>query len=120
MPWSLDVPAPVPPSWGDCSWDWIVKMQPVFSFLLGLPAIAGSGFLQLHILIDAGLSAIGFLNLSIGILAAFVSGYISIELLLRFIKKIWNHRFLFYTGWSWGHSFWLSGHKSLLFIPSTR
>ena len=67
-----------------------------FSFLLGLPAIAGSGFLQLHILIDAGLSAVGFFNLSTGILAAFVSGYLSIELLLRFIKKYGTIIFVFY------------------------
>lgn len=67
-----------------------------FSFLLGLPAIAGSGFLQLHILIDAGLSAIGFFNLTIGIVAAFVSGYLSIELLLRFIKKYGTIVFVLY------------------------
>ena len=67
-----------------------------FSFLLGIPAIAGSGFLQLHTLIESGLGAVGVINLSAGVLAAFVSGYLSIGLLLRIIKKYGTIVFVLY------------------------
>ena len=58
-----------------------------FSFLLGLPAIFGSGFYELKELIELRISTEVFLNLTIGITAAFVTGYISIEILLRFLRN---------------------------------
>ncbi|MBF0278602.1 MAG: undecaprenyl-diphosphate phosphatase [SAR324 cluster bacterium] len=58
-----------------------------FSFLLGLPAIAGSGLFELFSLFEDGLGQTGIIEILIGISAAFVSGYYSIELLLNFIKK---------------------------------
>ena len=58
-----------------------------FSFLLGLPAIFGSGLYELKELIEIGISIDGYLNLIVGILASFVVGYISIEFLLRFLRK---------------------------------
>jgi undecaprenyl-diphosphatase len=58
-----------------------------FSFLLGLPAIFGSGLYELKELIELGISSAGYLNLAVGISAAFVTGYLSIELLLRFLRN---------------------------------
>ena len=57
-----------------------------FSFLLGLPAIFGSGLYELKELMEIGISSEGYVNLGVGIFAAFVSGYISIEFLLRFLR----------------------------------
>lgn len=58
-----------------------------FSFLLGLPAIFGSGLYELKELIELGVSNDGYLNLAVGISAAFVTGYLSIEFLLRFLRN---------------------------------
>jgi undecaprenyl-diphosphatase len=58
-----------------------------FSFLLGLPAIFGSGLYELKELIELGISSTGYLNLAVGISASFVTGYLSIELLLRFLRN---------------------------------
>jgi undecaprenyl-diphosphatase len=58
-----------------------------FSFLLGLPAIFGSGLYELKELIELGISSDGYLNLVVGITAAFVTGYLSIALLLRFLRN---------------------------------
>ena len=58
-----------------------------FSFLLGLPAIFGSGLYELKELIEIGISIDHYLNLAVGITTAFVTGYISIDFLLRFIRN---------------------------------
>ncbi len=58
-----------------------------FSFLLGLPAIFGSGLYELKELMEIGISSDQYINLILGILAAFVVGYLSIELLLRFLRN---------------------------------
>ena len=65
-----------------------------FSFLLGLPAIAASGLLQLLKLIqeDTG----NLLGLTIGIITASISGYLSIEFLLRFIERHGTYVFAYY------------------------
>ena len=57
-----------------------------FSFLLGIPAILGSGIYELAELWVKGINSSDYLNLIVGILASFVVGYISIEFLLRFLK----------------------------------
>ena len=67
-----------------------------FSFLLGLPAIAGSGLFELHFLMGEGLGKTEPLEIVIGIIAAFVSGYLSIELLVQFIKKYGTLVFVIY------------------------
>ncbi|MBF0287055.1 MAG: undecaprenyl-diphosphate phosphatase [SAR324 cluster bacterium] len=67
-----------------------------FSFLLGLPAIGGSGLLELFSLLKEGLGQEGLLNIMIGIAVAFVSGYLSIELLLQFLKKYGTLPFVIY------------------------
>lgn len=67
-----------------------------FSFLLGLPAIAGSGLWEFYSLIEHGLETTGMFNIGIGIVAAFISGYLSIEFLLRIIKKHGTTLFVIY------------------------
>ena len=58
-----------------------------FSFVLGLPAIFGSGLYELTELMEIGISSDQYINLILGILAAFVVGYLSIELLLCFLRN---------------------------------
>ena len=67
-----------------------------FSFLLGLPAIAGSGLFELMELIAADIGTDGLVNLGIGIGVAAVSGYVSIGFLLRFLERFGTHAFAFY------------------------
>ena len=57
-----------------------------FSFLLGIPAILGSGIYELVELLEIGINNSDYLNLIVGIFASFVVGYISIEFLLRFLR----------------------------------
>ena len=57
-----------------------------FSFLLGIPAILGSGIYELLELFEKGIKSSDYQNLIVGILASFVVGYLSIEFLLRFLR----------------------------------
>ena len=57
-----------------------------FSFLLGIPAILGSGIYELVVLFEKGINSSEYQNLIVGILASFVVGYLSIEFLLRFLR----------------------------------
>jgi len=64
-----------------------------FSFLLGIPAIAGAGFSQLFQLEDSG----GFSpELVVGMAVAAVSGYLAIAILLRALTRIGLNPFAFY------------------------
>ena len=67
-----------------------------FSFLLGLPAIGASGLLEFLDLLEGGLAGEGLLNLGIAILTAAVSGYLSIGLLLRFLRRHGTYLFSIY------------------------
>jgi undecaprenyl-diphosphatase len=67
-----------------------------FSFLLGLPAIGASGLLEFLDLLEGGLAGTGLINLGLGILAAAVSGYLSIGFLLRFLQRHGTNSFSFY------------------------
>ncbi len=67
-----------------------------FSFLLGLPAIAGSGLFELIELIAADPGSGAMLNLAIGIVVAAISGYVSIGFLLRFLERFGTHSFAIY------------------------
>ncbi len=66
-----------------------------FSFLLGVPAILGSGVLKF---IDAleYIDMSGFLHLVVATVAAAISGYLTIEFLLRFLRKNSTLVFVFY------------------------
>ena len=67
-----------------------------FSFLLGLPAICASGLLEFFDLLEEGLAGTGLINLGLGILAAAVSGYLSIGFLLRFLQRHGTNSFSVY------------------------
>jgi undecaprenyl-diphosphatase len=56
-----------------------------FSFLLGIPAIAGAGLISLPDVIEEGAFGI---ELLVGFLAAAVSGYFAIALLLRALRRV--------------------------------
>ena len=63
-----------------------------FSFLLSVPAILGSGLLQLYEALEY-IDYSGMINLVVATIAAAVSGYLTIEFLLRFLRK--NSTFVF-------------------------
>ena len=65
-----------------------------FSFLLGLPAIAASGLLQLLELMSG--ESGDLVSLAVGIGAAGVSGYLAIGFLLRFLERNGTHVFAAY------------------------
>ena len=67
-----------------------------FSFLLGLPAIGACGLLELLDLLVGGLGGEGLVNIGIAVVAAGVSGYLSIGFLLRFLKRHGTYAFVVY------------------------
>ncbi len=58
-----------------------------FSFLLAVPAILGATLLKLKDLLTLGLQGITWLNLIMGMLIAFVVGYLAIRFLLKIIQS---------------------------------
>jgi undecaprenyl-diphosphatase len=67
-----------------------------FSFVLGLPAVAASGLLELRELLEGGLAGEGLVNLGVAVLAAAVSGYLAIGFLLRFLQRHGTYVFVVY------------------------
>ncbi len=66
-----------------------------FSFLLSVPAIAGSGLLELFEALKY-IDTDGILKLIIATITAAISGYLTIEFLLRFLKRHSTLVFVFY------------------------
>jgi undecaprenyl-diphosphatase len=66
-----------------------------FSFVMSIPAITAAGVFQLF---DAKeeLAAIGSTPLLVGIFVAFVSGWVSIYFLLRYLRTHTTHIFIYY------------------------
>lgn len=60
-----------------------------FSFLIGLPVIAGAGLLSLKDLLESDLAALNldYLQLAAGFAFSFISGYFAIDFLIKFLKK---------------------------------
>lgn len=60
-----------------------------FSFIVGLPAIAGAGLLALKDLISSPVMEAGldYSNLGLGFIASFVSGYLAIDFMIKFLKN---------------------------------
>ena len=70
-----------------------------FSFLLSVPAVLLSGLLELYTSVfsfQSGANDIVILNLAVGILAAFIAGYLSIDFLLKFLVNNKSHIFVLY------------------------
>ncbi|MFB3818639.1 MAG: undecaprenyl-diphosphate phosphatase [Candidatus Methylomirabilales bacterium] len=67
-----------------------------FSFLLGIPAIGAAGVFELVELIQHGLSEAGLLALVVGNVTSAVSGYLAIDLLLRYLRRNTTFVFVWY------------------------
>lgn len=67
-----------------------------FSFLLGLPAIILAGAVEIHTLMQAGLSAAGWLKLLVGLTCASLSAFLAIWGLLHYLEKRSTWIFVFY------------------------
>ena len=67
-----------------------------FSFLLGIPAIGAAGLFELRDLLRLGLGGAGLPALVVGNLASAVSGYLAIDLLLRYLRTRTTHIFVWY------------------------
>jgi undecaprenyl-diphosphatase len=67
-----------------------------FSFILGIPAIGAAGLFELRDLLRHGLGGAGMSTLLIGILTSAVSGYLAIDLLLRYLRTRTTHVFVWY------------------------
>jgi undecaprenyl-diphosphatase len=67
-----------------------------FSFLLGIPAIGAAGVFELRELLKHGVSDAGLSTLVVGTLAAVVSGYLAIDLLLRYLRRNTMYVFIWY------------------------
>ncbi len=66
-----------------------------FSFLLSVPAILGSGLLQLYEALNY-IDMSGIVNLIVATVASAVSGYLTISFLLKFLRKNSTMVFVFY------------------------
>ncbi|MBU1099852.1 MAG: undecaprenyl-diphosphatase UppP [Bacteroidetes bacterium] len=66
-----------------------------FSFLLSIPAVFASGILEFYQALEY-LDFSGIINIVIATIAAAISGYMSIEFLLRFLRKNSTMVFVFY------------------------
>ena len=56
-----------------------------FSFLLGVPAIAGAGLLAVKDMAETGIH-LDYLSLGIGFVISAISGYLAIDFLIKFLK----------------------------------
>lgn len=66
-----------------------------FSFLLSVPAVLGSGLLEFYQSLNY-IDFSGFISLVVSTAAAAVSGYLTIEFLLRFLRKNTTYVFVIY------------------------
>ncbi len=66
-----------------------------FAFLLGIPAIAGAALVQLPQVTDLG--TISVTALAVGVVAAAVSGYAAIAMLVRLVARVGIDRFAWYV-----------------------
>jgi undecaprenyl-diphosphatase len=67
-----------------------------FSFLLGIPAIGAAGVYELRELIRHGLGGAEMPALVIGIFTSAVSGYLAIDLLMRYLRTRTTYVFVWY------------------------
>lgn len=67
-----------------------------FSFLLGIPAIGAAGVFELRDLLGHGVGEAGLLSLLVATLTSAVSGYLAIDLLLRYLRTKTTYVFVWY------------------------
>ena len=67
-----------------------------FSFLLGIPAIALSGLVELKGMFDSGAASTGFVPLIGGLISSAVFSYLAIAWLLKFLKRRSTWVFVWY------------------------
>ncbi|NMF83147.1 undecaprenyl-diphosphate phosphatase [Nodosilinea sp. P-1105] len=67
-----------------------------FSFLMGIPAITLAGVVEFKDFFDAGTETIGWLPLSVGLIATVISSYLSIVWLIGFLKRHTTWVFVWY------------------------
>jgi undecaprenyl-diphosphatase len=79
-----------------------------FSFLMLIPVIAGAMLLEVKELIEAGVSDAALMNLVIGFLAAFISGYFALKYLIIILKRKGFHYFSYYC--------WVVGGIGLIYF----
>ncbi len=77
-----------------------------FSFLMSIPVIAGAGLLKFHEILGAP----DKLGLSVGFVAAAVSGFFAIWVLLRYVQ---NHRYTPFVLYRWALGAYVLTHLSL-------
>lgn len=69
-----------------------------FSFLLGLPAIAGAGLKEFYILYKAGIGLYAWSVLGFGLVVASISAFVAIWGLLRILENFSSWPFVVYRG----------------------
>jgi undecaprenyl-diphosphatase len=67
-----------------------------FSFLLSIPAIFASGFLQLYEALRMGIDSAGAVNYAVATVVSGVSGYCAIDFLLKYLRKNTTFLFVYY------------------------
>jgi undecaprenyl-diphosphatase len=67
-----------------------------FSFLLGIPAIGAAGLFELWELVKHGLGGAELSALALGSAASAISGYLAIDLLLRYLRTRTTYVFVWY------------------------
>ncbi|HEX9804969.1 MAG TPA: undecaprenyl-diphosphate phosphatase [Candidatus Dojkabacteria bacterium] len=64
-----------------------IKDAAEFSFLMGIPLIAFSFFYQLGVFILEGESGVSLFHYALGFIVSFVSGYLAISLMLKYLEN---------------------------------
>ena len=67
-----------------------------FSFLLGIPAIGAAGVFELRELLQHGVGQAGLAPLAVATATSAASGYLAIDLLLRYLRRNTTHVFVWY------------------------
>lgn len=67
-----------------------------FSFLLGIPAISAAGVFELRELLKHGVGEAGLSALAVATVTSAASGYLAIDLLLRYLRRNTTYIFVWY------------------------
>ncbi len=73
------------------------KMTVKFSFLISLPAVLGAGIMELFSAMDNGMTGDSMGMVLVGVLAATLSGFVAINIMIRLVTNRKLYYFSFYT-----------------------